>query len=235
MTIVVVLDNFYDAIQTGASFVAKSNEEKIPNLMEKMSMPDKELLPAGLGTGKLTGTVVRGLSQLLSVDTERESQCKATAFFAAYSLGFPCFALHLSALEESGGITVPGIKRGVNALNPLISSKGILKVLICLMDPAAMESSKHPQLISFDPQEGVGLLQGLSKKAESMGASKVIDTLLRGEDDSIDKAGDLLQWAYAEADLLLRNNRKIVEELTERLAGGAATVGNCAAALRIGK
>mmetsp|Transcript_14971 Transcript_14971/g.20021 ORF Transcript_14971/g.20021 Transcript_14971/m.20021 type:complete len:138 (-) Transcript_14971:258-671(-) len=134
-------------------------------------------------------------------------------------------------MKESGGTTVPGIKKGVNALNPLLSSEGILKVLIWLMAPVAMECSKHPQLISSDPREGVGLLRRLSEKAESMGAVEVIDTLLRGEDDSIDEAGDLLQWAYAEADLLLRNNRKVVEELTERLAGGAATVGDCVAVL----
>jgi len=241
MTTVVVLDNFYDAIRTGASFVAKSNEEKIPDSMKKMSMPEKESLPAGLGTGQLTGTVVRGLSRLLSVDTERECECEAAAFFAAYSLGLPCFAFRPNALEaavlifesmkESGGTTVPGIKKGVNALNPLLSSEGILKVLIWLMAPVAMECSKHPQLISSDPREGVGLLRRLSEKAESMGAVEVIDTLLRGEDDSIDEAGDLLQWAYAEADLLLRNNRKVVEELTERLAGGAATVGDCVAVL----
>eukprot|EP00957_Ditylum_brightwellii_P209675 15362756-Ditylum_brightwellii.AAC.1 len=53
-----------------------------------MSMPEKELLPAGLGTGKLTVTVGRGLSQMLSVDMEKECQCKAVAFFAAYRLGY---------------------------------------------------------------------------------------------------------------------------------------------------
>jgi hypothetical protein len=40
---------------------------------------------------------------------------------------------------------------------------------------------------------------------------------------------DLLKWAYAEADLLLRRNKETVTELSERLAGGAATVGDCVA------
>uniref|UniRef100_A0A7S2E3J6 Uncharacterized protein n=1 Tax=Helicotheca tamesis TaxID=374047 RepID=A0A7S2E3J6_9STRA len=193
-----------------------------------------------MGSGQLTGTVVRGLSRLFSVDTERECECEAAAFFAAYSLGLPCFAFRPNALEAAvlvfesmneANTPVPGITKGVNALDPLLSSEGILKVLIWLMAPVAMESSKHPQLISSDPREGTGLLRRLNERAEDMGASEVINTLLMGENDSVDEVGDLLQWAYAEADLLLRNNRKFVEELTERLAGGAATVGDCVAAL----
>ena len=40
-----------------------------------------------------------------------------------------------------------------------------------------------------------------------------------------------LRWALNEADLLLRNNAKSVDALSEALAGGAATVGDCVATL----
>jgi hypothetical protein len=35
----------------------------------------------------------------MNVDTERECECEAAAFFAAYSLGLPCFAFRPNALE----------------------------------------------------------------------------------------------------------------------------------------
>jgi hypothetical protein len=37
-------------------------------------------------------------------------------------------------------------------LDNLVSDVGLLKVLIWLMAPVAMEISKHPQLISSDPR-----------------------------------------------------------------------------------
>ena len=89
-----VLDNFYDALQFGASLL----KEKTKGLSE---LPQKGSLPMNLGSGKLTGTVVRGLSRLTSVDTERDCQCEAAAFFVAYSLGLPCFAFRPNALEVS--------------------------------------------------------------------------------------------------------------------------------------
>lgn len=85
-----LVDNFYGVIQGALSLV----KDKI-----NVELPSKEKLPLGLGTGAATGTVVRGLSRLLSVDTERECQSEAAAFFAAYSLGLPCFAFRPNALE----------------------------------------------------------------------------------------------------------------------------------------
>ena len=41
----------------------------------------------------------------------------------------------------------------------------------------------------------------------------------------------LAAQALAEADLLLRNNKNIVDSLSKALAGGAATVGDCVAVL----
>ena len=97
----VVVDNFFDFIVMGGSTVAKMNEDKLPESAKNMNAPNKEDMPLGLGTGSITGTVARGLSRLLSVNTERDCQCEAAAVFAAYSLGLPCFAFQPNALEVS--------------------------------------------------------------------------------------------------------------------------------------
>ena len=110
-------------------------------------------------------------------------------------------------------------------LDPLLSDVGIMKMLIWLMAPVAMESSKHAQLIVSDPREAVGFLTRLQQRAELFGDENVLWWIDEQERD------DLLKWAYAEADNLLRNNKGIVTELTERLAGGAATVGDCVAVM----
>lgn len=89
--VVGVLDNFYGVIKGGVSLAAKDKVD--------VNLPDKEDLPLNLGSGVITGTVVRGLTRLINVDTERECECEAAAFFAAYSLGLPCFAFRPNALE----------------------------------------------------------------------------------------------------------------------------------------
>lgn len=86
-----IIDNFYGVIKGGVSLAAK---DKV-----NVELPDKKDLPLGLGSGAITGTVVRGLTRLINVDTERECECEAAAFFAAYSLGLPCFAFRPNALE----------------------------------------------------------------------------------------------------------------------------------------
>lgn len=112
-------------------------------------------------------------------------------------------------------------------LDNLASDAGILKVLIWLMAPVAMEISKHPQLISSDPREAYGFLQRLNEKSQNILSNELSAAL--PEDDS--QAYDYMRWSLAEADLLLRNNRKVVDSLSEALAGGAATVGDCVAIL----
>ena len=97
----VIVDNFFDALVMGGSAVAKMNEDKLPESAKHINAPKKEEMPLGLGTGTLTGTVVRGLNRLLSVNTERDCQCEAASVFAAYSLGLPCFAFQPNALEVS--------------------------------------------------------------------------------------------------------------------------------------
>jgi hypothetical protein len=111
-------------------------------------------------------------------------------------------------------------------LDPLLSDLGIMKMLIWLMAPVAMESSKHAQLIVSDPRESVGLLKRLQDRAELFGSKDILWWMDNGEERN-----DLLKWAYAEADNLLRSNKATVTELTERLAGGAATVGDCVAVM----
>lgn len=109
----------------------------------------------------------------------------------------------------------------------MASDAGLLKLLIWLMAPVAMEISKYPQLISSDPREAIGFLQRLNENSQNI-QSKELSDALPADDNQVD---DYLRWALAEADLLLRNNRKIVDTLSEALAGGAATVGDCVAIL----
>lgn len=221
--VVAVVDNFYGVIKGGAELAAKNKVD--------VNLPEKEDLPLNLGSGAITGTVVRGLTRLMNVDTERECECEAAAFFAAYSLGLPCFAFRPNALEAA---VLVGESMKTNQeetelsskLDPLLSDVGIMKMLIWLMAPVAMESSKHAQLIVSDPREAAGFLKRLQQRAELFGDE---DALWWMEEEQ--EQNDLLKWAYAEADFLLRSNKETVTELTERLAGGAATVGDCVAVM----
>lgn len=207
-----VLDNFYDLIKFGTTTFAKDAVGDLP-----------EDLPLSLGSGQLTGTVVKGFNRLISVDTERECECEAAAFFVAYTLGLPCFSFKPNALEAA--VMVAESSQADNDLDPLLTNNGMMKMLVWLMAPVAMESVKHPQLIQSDPREAEGFMERLEK-------SNLInkDDLWWLEEGSREKE-DMLKWAYAEADLLLRRQNTIVTEITERLASGAATVGDCVAAI----
>jgi len=206
------LDNFYDLIKLGAKTFAKDQVGELP----------KEL-PLGLGSGSLTGTVVKGFNRLIQVDTERECECEAAAFFVAYTLGLPCFSFRPNALEAA--VMVAESSQSDNDLDPLLTNNGMMKMLVWLMAPIAMESFKHPQLIQSDPREADGFLSRLEKS-----------TLINKEDlwwleEGTQEKEEMLKWALAEADLLLRRQNTVVTEITERLASGAATVGDCVAAI----
>jgi hypothetical protein len=234
----VVVDNFFDAIVMGGSAVAKMNEDKLPAGAKNMSAPQKEDMPLGIGTGSMTGSVVRGLSRLLNVNTERDCQCEAAAVFAAYSLGLPCFAFQPNALEGAS-LVIDSIRSEPRSdddakdiqgsLDNLASNSGLLKMLIWLLAPVAMELSKYPQLMSSDPREALGFVNRLSDQARNNAqyANALLDALPENEEQT----NDYLRWALAEADLLLRNNKNIVDALSKALAGGAATVGDCVAIL----
>ena len=111
-------------------------------------------------------------------------------------------------------------------LDPLLSSVGILKMLVWLLAPVAMESSKHAQLVMSDPRESMGLLERLEDKADALLKEGDLFWTVNEQEKT-----DLLKWAYAEADLLLRANRGVVADISQRLAGGAATVGDCVAVI----
>ena len=234
---VLVIDNFFDAIQGFTALVIKMNAEKLPNAVKDINGPEKENMPLELGSGKVTGTIVRGLTRLWSVDTERECQCEAAAFFTAYSLGLPCFSFRPNALEaavmlyESKNNNDDNDGSDSDVIDSLLSDTGIMKMLIWLMAPVAIESSFHPQLVASDPREARGFLQRLKEKSAVFQADDVIEGILQTETRGEEEINDLLKWAYAEADLMLRQNKAVVTELTERLIGGASTVGDCVAVL----
>lgn len=222
MVAVGVVDNFYDLIKTGSSMAAKQATKGDSDF----SMPDKESLPLGLGTGQVSGSVVRGLTRLLTVDAERECDCEAAGLFTAYSLGLPCFAFRPNALEASV-LVVESTKQDNNQSDSLLTATGIMRVLVWLMAPVAMESMKHPQLIISDPREAQGFLLRLEDFAAT---NPSISQDLWWTDDEQERT-DLLKWAFTEADLLLRDNKAAVTEISKRLTGGAATVGDCVATL----
>jgi hypothetical protein len=211
-----VLDNFYAMAKFGLNTFAKDKIEKLGELPTE--------LPLGIGSGKVSGTVVKGFTRLIQVDTERECECEAAAFFTAYALGLPCFSFRPNALEAAVLVAESTLPENPS-LDPLLSNNGIMKMLVWLMAPVAMESSKHPQLILSDPREAEGLLKRLeeSKKLNR-------EDLWWLEDDPEERL-DMLKWAYTEADLLLRRNQATVTEISQRLTGGAATVGDCVAAM----
>ena len=114
-------------------------------------------------------------------------------------------------------------------IDTLASDVGLLKVLIWLMAPVAMELSKYPQLMSSEPREATGFLERLVNKSRTeQFAGSALESALPMDDEQV---GVYLRWALSEADALLRNNAKTVEALSEALAGGAATVGDCVAVL----
>jgi len=236
----IIFDNFYDSIQYIGSMIVKLNAERLPDVVQTIQLPNKDKNPFGLGTGKITGKIVRGFTRLVTVDTERECQCEAAAFFTAYSLGLPCFSFRPNALEgamliiESNRTDKESIDGwDSQILNPLLSESGVLKMLVWLLAPVAMEISLHPQLIVSDPREAQGLIRRLMEKAKDLGLEQEFGNILPLQNVSAtdNEVKDLLKWAYAEAELLLRSNKATITALSERLIGGVATVGDCVAIL----
>jgi hypothetical protein len=225
-----VVDNFYDLIKSGSTLAAKQlNSNKSTGGKDgskSFQLPEKESLPLGLGTGQVSGSVVRGLTRLLTVDAERECACEAAALYAAYMLGLPCFSFRPNALEASV-LVAESTKDDDNA--SLLSASGIMRVLVWLMAPVAMESTKHAQLIVSDPREAEGFLLRLEDYVKNTNAAVTPEDLW-WTDDAQERA-DLLKWAFTEADLLLRDNKAVVNEISNRLTGGAATIGDCVATI----
>ena len=224
MVTVGVLDNFYDVIRSVSNFAmgeAAKNNDVIKDVPE---MPSKDSLPLGLGSGQVTGQITRGLTRLFSIDPSRDALVEAAGLFAAYTLGLPVFCFRPNALEAS--------VLAVDNQEELLSDTGVLRLLIWLLAPVAAESAQYPVLISSDPREAVGLLDRLQDFAIT--DPRVAQALWWIENNlevDAQERDDLLQWAFTEADVLLRDNQKVVKELAQRLEGGAATIGDCIALL----
>lgn len=217
MIAVGVVDNFYDLIRSGSKLAAAQLTKG-----DSVELPDKSSLPMGLGSRKLTGTVLRGLTRLLTVDAERESECEGAALFVAYTLGLPVFAFRPNALEASVLVIESTQSKELDSLD---TSSGLMKILVWLLAPVAMESMKHSQLIMSDPKEADGFLLRLEDYVTVKGGS--LDSIWWLENPQ--ERADLLKWAYTEADLLLRDNKAKVIEMAQILTGGAATIGDCVA------
>lgn len=253
MVTVTAVDNFYDLLKTGSQMAVSQLAGKVDNkVIADFKMPEKASLPLGLGSGTLTGSVVRGLTRLVTADAEREAQCEAAALYTAYVLGLPCFAFRPNALEASvlvaesyaaATTTTTANKKSKNDEKPdnLLTSSGILRMLVWLMAAPAMECMTHPQLIVSDPREADGFLRRLEDYYFRIGGVGNIANSSNNENsdnamradlfwlESPETRADLLKWAYTEADLLLRTNKAVVTELSNRLTSGAATIGDCVA------
>jgi hypothetical protein len=239
MILVGVVDNCYDLLQSASNMLvnqAKNKENpQLDGMLKNVQMPAKDSLPFGLGTGVATGQVIRGANRLLTMDASREAQVEGAALFAAYALGLPCFAFQANALEAavlavestSSSSSEENSSNKNPTMDSLMSDSGILRLLIWLMAPVAMESIKYPVCIMSDPRQASGLLERLESVAAKDG--QIAQELWWM--DNQQERNDLLKWAYTEADLLLRNNMKTVEKVSQRLEGGAATVGDCVAVL----
>jgi hypothetical protein len=227
MVSVTVVDNCYDVLQFGSNFVV-SQIQTDAEQRKTWQLPDKSSLPLGLGSGAITGTVVRGFSRLFTVDSARESQCEAAALYAAYVLGLPCFAYRPNALEASTLVAESADEQ--KEVDHLCTASGILRTLIWLLAPVAMERMTHPVLIMSDPREATGFLRRLE---DYFGAEDDRLFWINPKDAAATEQSkdDLLQWAFAEADVLLRNNKAVVLELSDRLNSGAATIGDCIAVI----
>lgn len=212
LVVVGLVDNFYDVFSTLAHMASKDTP---------VNLPKKSDLPLGLGSGQVSGNVVRGLSRLSTVDAEREAQCEASALLVAYTLGLPCFAFRPNALEGSV-LMIESTQTGAGSTSP-ITPAGIVRMLVWLLAPVAMENSKYSQLICSDPREATGLLRRLELYYEGKPDALPWDGEL--------ERGNLLKWAYAETDLLLRENKKLVDDLSTCLTSGAGTIGDCIAIL----
>jgi len=231
---VAIIDNAYDVLKTLFGLI---NNSLLQKQELKLGLPEKDNMPLGIGKGEASSTVVAGLTRLLSVDTERECQCEAAALFVGYSLGLPCFAFRPNSLEAVVLIFESIRSKDSSSMDPLLSSSGVLKILMWLLAPVAIENMKHPQLIQSDPREASGLTQRLGKSCQerNIDLEDILPPNISFDKNAAVDVADsrelLLQWAYNEAKGLLLRNKDVVEELTERLAGGAATVGDSIAVL----
>ncbi|GMI13747.1 hypothetical protein TrVE_jg9619 [Triparma verrucosa] len=175
--------------------------DKIPSLP---SVPES----SPVGRGELTKTLTAGLGRLGTSDTERECRSEAAALVTAYKLGLPCFAFRSNGLEAAALIKGSSEESNVDDLS---GEGGIIKVLTWTLAPVAEEEMKHSQLVVSDPREAKGLWKRLNKIGIGFGEERE-DLLCR--------------FAMEQARAIVRDEKESIDQVAERLIGGAATVGD---------
>jgi hypothetical protein len=237
MGLTLIVDNAYDVVKSMTQFVSqqivsaaassnnnaaddKKSKDNNNNNKPAFQLPDKDQLPFGLGTGQTTGVVVQGYTRLLTSDPEREAGCESAAFVTAYVLGLPCYAFRSNVVEATSLLTT-----ATTTNDSASSSSLVFRILVWLMAPVAWESASHPILIFSDPNEASAFLD---RCEELFGNDNENDDRIFWNASNREM---VLKWAYHEADLLLRDNKRIVTDISQRLAGGAATIGDCVAVL----
>lgn len=235
-----VIDNFYDVLQKSIQFLVNlvgNSNEQLKDTVNKANLPAKKQLPGQLGQGIYTGTIVRGLTRLLTMDPEREAKCEASALYIAYILGLPCYPYQSNAYEASiltiqSSSTNKNTDTSTSNLSSLLTQSGIQRMVMWLLAPVAIENMNYPQLIISDPREASSYLERIKEyyiKNNKNDSTNINDILFWIE--NVNDKNDFLQWCYLEVNDLLRTNNKIITEISQRLIGGAATVGDCIAVI----
>ncbi len=189
----VVVDNFYPAFR-----LLSTSFDKAPTLP-----PHPPHTPKGRGSVKKTH--VAGLTRLTSRDNARDCLVEASALYAGYALGLPCFPFRANSLEAAAMIrSDPG---------GLGTEGGVARVCCWLWAGVAAEGSRYPNLVASDPREVEALFRRLGK--------------MEGMDDVISRKEVIVGAAYERAKTLVRERRKEVGKVEEGLLSGAATVGDC--------
>jgi hypothetical protein len=194
-----VVDNVYG--------IAKKASEILPNLPELPSVPDDAIV----GKGRTTGKIVKGLTRLLSTDTQRECRTEAACLVVGYNLGLPCFSFRANALEAAALVYEGDEKMGWKG------EAGIVRIMVWLWAGVVKEQMKHEMLLASDPRQVEGLLTRLKKLGVEM--------------ESEERGQELAKYSYLKARDIVENNAVEIEEIAERLLGGKATVGDCVAYL----
>ena len=115
-----------------------------------------------IGKGELTKSIAGGFTRLFTTDFERDCRCEAAGVLTAYLLGLPVFAWRPNALE-AGALLFGNEEDDEETKNvDLLTSNGLLRVLVWILSPVAAESLKHPPpLVVSDPRECEKLFDNL--------------------------------------------------------------------------
>ena len=99
---------------------------------------------------------------MFTTDFERDCRCEAAGVLTAYLLGLPVFAWRPNALE-AGALLFGNEEDDEETKNvDLLTSNGLLRVLVWILSPVAAESLKHPPpLVVSDPRECEKLFDNL--------------------------------------------------------------------------